>query len=226
MAISKQQPDPTELKIALDNRAFEIQLFWQRSNYFLVLMTALGIGTFSIKDPLFSPIISLFATICSYFWFRNNLGSKFWQESWETEVNQLSHELGVRSFQKTTEEVRRQVRDSLQIGNTTEGKPSFRRWIDTLTVRKYSVTYNMILLSFWSIIFWFSVTIILTVKGAGSGSFLTPAPPNSEALSKKALAKSVEKAMPSPPVRRNKIDSVTDSQKPINEIVKPIALPR
>lgn len=115
-APDKPPPDPSELKIALDNRAFEIQLFWQRPNYFLVLMTALGIGTFSVKDPIFSPAIALFATACSYFWFRTNLGSKFWQESWEVEVTELSNELGVRSFNKPTRQVREQVRISLQTG--------------------------------------------------------------------------------------------------------------
>lgn len=56
-----------ELQIALENRAFEIQLFWQRSNYFLVLMTALGIGVFSIKDELFSFLIAVFASLTSWY---------------------------------------------------------------------------------------------------------------------------------------------------------------
>lgn len=83
-------------------------------------MTALGIGTFSVKDPIFSPAIALFATACSYFWFRTNLGSKFWQESWEVEVTELSNELGVRSFNKPTRQVREQVRISLQTGQHSE----------------------------------------------------------------------------------------------------------
>lgn len=160
----KKSPDPSELKIALDNRAFEIQLFWQRSNYFLVLMTALGIGTFSVKDPLFSPIIALFSTACSYFWFRTNLGSKFWQESWEVEVSELSKELGVRSFERPIGEVRAQVAASLSKGQKSEKRSFLRVWIDGLTVKKYSVTYYMILLSFLSTIVWLIVAIILVVR--------------------------------------------------------------
>lgn len=161
---AKKSPDPSELKIALDNRAFEIQLFWQRSNYFLVLMTALGIGTFSVKDPLFSPIIALFATACSYYWFRTNLGSKFWQESWEVEVAELSKELGVRSFERPLSEVRNQVRRSLEGGQTLEKRSLIRKWIDRLTVKKYSVTFNMILLSLVSTILWLFVALAMIFR--------------------------------------------------------------
>lgn len=83
--VASKKTEPSELQIALDNRAFEIQLFWQRSNYFMVLMTALGIGVFSINDLKYSLMISIFASITSWFWYKTNLGSKFWHESWEFE---------------------------------------------------------------------------------------------------------------------------------------------
>lgn len=154
----------TELKVALDNRAFEIQLFWQRSNYFLVMMTALGIATFSVKDAVFSPIIALFATACSYFWFRTNLGSKFWQESWEVEVSTLSKELKIRSFERSLPDVKLQVQKSFSDGQSIERRSFLRRWVDRQTVRKYSVTYNMILLSLISTIIWALVFIIFAVR--------------------------------------------------------------
>ncbi|HEX8224260.1 MAG TPA: hypothetical protein VF605_10640 [Allosphingosinicella sp.] len=160
MANSKKDVDPSELKIALDNRAFEIQLFWQRSNYFLVLMTALGIGTFTIKDQALSPVIALFATFCSYFWFRVNLGSKFWQESWEVEVMTLASELRIRSFERLLPEVKDQVARSLSQGQVLEKRSRLRRWVDGQTVRKHSVTYNMILLSLVSTIIWATVFLV------------------------------------------------------------------
>lgn len=132
-------------------------------------MTALGIGTFSIKDPLFSPIIAIFATACSYFWFRTNLGSKFWQESWEVEVTELSKELGVRSFERPLGGVVEQVRASLAKGQASEKRSFLRTWIDGLTVRKYSVTYNMILLSLFSTIFWALVALALIVRSVTVG---------------------------------------------------------
>lgn len=153
-----------ELKIALDNRAFEIQLFWQRSNYFLVLMTALGIGTFTIKDPLLSPAVATLATICSYLWFKTNLGSKFWQENWEEEVTILARELGVRSFEKSMSEVIEQVKGAVVKGNEHERISLFHRWIDEQVVKKPSVTYHMIQLSFWSTVIWSVVAGVFYVR--------------------------------------------------------------
>lgn len=164
MANSTKATDPSELKIALDNRAFEIQLFWQRSNYFLVLMTALGIGAFTIKDPALSPVIALFATFCSYFWFRTNLGSKFWQESWEVEVVALAKELRIRSFERPLPEVKAQVADSLSHGQDLETRSALRRWVDKQTLRKHSVTYNMILLSLVATAIWAAVFLVFLVR--------------------------------------------------------------
>lgn len=153
----------TELKIALDNRAFEIQLFWQRSNYFLVLMTALGVATFSVKDELLSPVIAIFATTASYFWFRTNLGSKFWQENWEVEVVLIADEKNIRSFQRKMPDVIAQVQSSLNSG-ATDGRSYLRRWVDRSITKKYSVTYNMILLSLFATWVWTFVAGVLLIR--------------------------------------------------------------
>jgi hypothetical protein len=153
-----------ELKIALDNRAFEIQLFWQRSNYFLVLMTALGIGTFTIKDIYLSPIIAAFAVFCSIFWFKVAVGSKFWQESWEVEVSELSDEYGVRSFKKSTDEVIAQVSKSLGSSHSGEKKSPLRRWVNKSTIKKHSVTYHMILLALCSVAVWIVVLVAFLLR--------------------------------------------------------------
>lgn len=153
-----------ELKVALDNRAFEIQLFWQRSNYFLVLMTALGVAAFSVKDIIFSPIVSLLTTTASYFWFRTNLGSKFWQESWEVEVVSLAKEQKIRSFERSTKDVIKQVEGSLASEGRNDDRSHLRRWVDLQIVKKYSVTYNMILLSMWSTCLWSVVTIVFFIR--------------------------------------------------------------
>ena len=149
------------MKIALDNRAFEIQLFWQRSNYFLVLITALGIGTFSINDAVFATLAAIFAAISSYFWFQTNLGSRFWQESWEAEVGILAKEEKIRSFERPVVEIREQVVRSLSAG----GERSFlRRWIDRQIVKKPSVTSQMIYLSLTSTTIWILVAAILVLR--------------------------------------------------------------
>lgn len=138
--------NPSELKVALDNRAFEIQLFWQRTNYFLVLITALGIGVFSIDDEIASFIVTLLGVASSFLWFRTNLGSKFWQESWEVEVGLLADELGLSSFSKSITDIKRQVTKSLRDGPVNQEKSKYRKYIDGLILKKYSVTDHMITL--------------------------------------------------------------------------------
>ena len=67
------------LDIALETRNFEISLFWQRSNYFLILNTAISTGAllkFSDQNYL-SLILSVFGMLVSFLWIQVNLGSKF-----------------------------------------------------------------------------------------------------------------------------------------------------
>ena len=96
--MSEDNTHPSELQIALDNRAFEIQLFWQRSNYFLVLITALGIGVFTIDNKIAAFLVTILGIASSFIWFRTNLGSKFWQESWEVEVSMIAEVEGIKSL--------------------------------------------------------------------------------------------------------------------------------
>lgn len=64
--------DGFDIEVALANRTFELQLFWQRSNYFLVLITALGVGAFTARTPFLGFCISLFAVVVSALWYRTN----------------------------------------------------------------------------------------------------------------------------------------------------------
>lgn len=81
-------------QIAIDTRNFEIQLFWQRSNYFLVLNTAIAVGLFSVKEPIYAVILGAFGVVTSFLWFRVNLGSKYWQSRWEHRAAEIEKQLG------------------------------------------------------------------------------------------------------------------------------------
>ncbi len=154
MVVSKTSSSPSELQIALDNRAFEIQLFWQRSNYFMVLMTALGIGAFAIKEPKYALLVSIFASMTSWFWYKTNLGSKFWHESWEVEVVNLAKEQGIRSFERPMPDVIDQVRNSLEDAANYGKRSRLRQFLDRQILKKPSVSHYMILLSLTSTILW------------------------------------------------------------------------
>ena len=143
-----------ELETALRNREFEIQLFWQRTNYFLVLLTALGVGVFTIEDQLIGVVISLFAAITCFLWFETNLGSRFWQVFWEVEVVRLSKIHGISAFLQSTETIKAALKER-QAEETS--RSLFRKLIDDRMLRKPSVTFNMIVLSLFALILWIGI---------------------------------------------------------------------
>lgn len=89
------------IKIALETRKFEIDLYWKRATYFWAfLVSAFGIYFYIYtmddtkisyllnKDILliFSSSVGLLLSLCFYF---VNRGSKYWQENWETQLDIL-----------------------------------------------------------------------------------------------------------------------------------------
>ncbi|MDP9412635.1 MAG: hypothetical protein M3Q08_00760 [Pseudomonadota bacterium] len=205
MTTNRKPPDgPSELQIALDNRAFEIQLFWQRSNYFLVLMTALGVGVFTIKDSFFAFLISVFASVSSFYWYRTNLGSKFWQESWEVEVIELARQMKIKSFERPTEEIVQQVETSLGIGWSPAGKSWIRKYIDKQVIKKHSVSYYMIILSLTSTVLWsvvslaYGVALAKTVLAAETKVRATQGPPSANGPKSREASEEAPKAASQP----------------------------
>lgn len=144
-----------DIEVALKNREFEIQLFWQRANYFLVMITALGVGAFSAGDPIIGLIISGFSVFVCWLWFQTNLGSRFWQIFWENEVELLAKKYGIESFIKETPEIREELRGKI---SHSQKRSTFRNWIDAQVLKKPSVTHSMITLSFFAMIFWIVIS--------------------------------------------------------------------
>ena len=143
--------------IARDTRNMEISLFWQRSNYFLVLNTAIAIGFFSLKSSDYDLILGLFGCLVSILWVCINLGSKFWQSRWEQRLSLLERELGenINLFSADRKTVEDDVRESFAF--------SKYRWIDKILNRlilaKPSVSRIMIWLSIIFVLLWFMLVI-------------------------------------------------------------------
>src|SRR4051812_22956982 len=78
-------------KVAVNTRQFEIQLFWQRSNYFLVLNTAIAVGFFAraVTYHWHSLLLAVFGCTVSVFWYRVNLGSRYWHVRWEVATQRM-----------------------------------------------------------------------------------------------------------------------------------------
>ena len=72
----------SQYRILIDTRNLEVNLFWQRANYFLVLNSGILFAIYNFTKP--SQII-LFAAIgiaTSLLWFWACLASKYWQTFW------------------------------------------------------------------------------------------------------------------------------------------------
>ena len=101
-------------KIVLETRNFEIELFWKRCNYFLVLNTALAVGIFASfngngANKVFLPWICLVGVFVCFAWIQVGLGAKYWQSHWERVVMQEQEFIGFRKQEK---------RDYFSIGGT------------------------------------------------------------------------------------------------------------
>ncbi|WP_368648956.1 hypothetical protein ABRY95_12305 [Castellaniella ginsengisoli] len=79
------------LEIALRTREFEIELYWKRTTYFSIIVGALFVGYYTVRDSteIYKPLISLMGALISLGWLLANKGSKYWQENWEHHVEAL-----------------------------------------------------------------------------------------------------------------------------------------
>jgi hypothetical protein len=139
-------------RAAREARNLEIGLFWQRSNYFLVLSTAIGAAFFSLKDATYSVSLASFGIVVGWLWFRVSLGGKFWQSRWEHRLNIIEKQLrpDMKLFSADSTTVNDDVRQSFAFRE--------RGWLH----RKYqqrvlsapSVSYTMTALSVAFTLLW------------------------------------------------------------------------
>ena len=102
---SGTKTDPDEaLRISLDLRKFEIEMYLKRTTYFWTLLGAALAGYFAVQaispanmsaqdKKFFSFVISVIGCIISFGWCMANKGSKYWHENWENHAMALSKEI-------------------------------------------------------------------------------------------------------------------------------------
>ncbi|EJL6396917.1 hypothetical protein NMR99_004029 [Vibrio navarrensis] len=145
-------------KIAIETRNMEIGLFWQRSNYFLVLNTAVAVGFFSINSVEFQVILALFGIVVSVLWFGVNLGSKYWQSRWEHRASVIESEIdsSIEMFSASKSTIDADVKASL-LNHKLNPKLD---WYDRLVMKKPSVSKYMSILAGLFILLWLGVLIM------------------------------------------------------------------
>jgi hypothetical protein len=143
--------------VALETRNFEISLFWQRSNYFLVLNSALAAGFFSLKDEGYALVLAGLGSIASLLWILVNLGGKYWHSRWEHELIVREQKLYPEDpkFAASREQTDEYVRRSLQ----WNGPGVLRQFFDRLVVLKPSVSGVMTILSLVFLLTWIGLLV-------------------------------------------------------------------
>ncbi|MGO9227599.1 MAG: hypothetical protein ACLQKA_00105 [Bryobacteraceae bacterium] len=146
-----EKEKPPELKdlykILLDTRNLEINLFWQRSNYFLVLNTGIAFGFFKLKTPTGRFTFAILGLLASVLWFGVCLGGKYWQARWEQRLLDFEkeHLPGLDFFAAGPDRIKRDAEMGLLEFHKLRWH---KRLIYRLAVRtRPSVSYSMILLS-------------------------------------------------------------------------------
>ena len=151
-------------KTVLDTRNLEIALFWQRSNYFLVLNSALAVGFFNLKSQEYAFLLAAFGLITSLLWFRVALGGKYWQSRWEQRLSVIESKIApsLNLFSASWETIQSDVAASLS-NNKPQGW--FKKWLERQVLKKHSVSYNMTLLSLCFVIGWVLLDVIWIWRG-------------------------------------------------------------
>mgnify|MGYP001036541159 CR=1 FL=1 len=143
------------IKIALETRKFEIELYWKRATYFWAfLVSAFGIyffiyrmdNTNNILDKnlllIFSSSVGLLLSLCFYF---VNRGSKYWQENWETQLDILL--------------VKRIGPVFTRVKNPTDRFWNLLRPYP-FSVSKVNILLSILMIVIWIILFIFSVILL------------------------------------------------------------------
>ena len=159
--LSPNIEDKDLYKAVLDTRNLEISLFWQRSNYFLVLNSALALGFFNLKEPRYALALALFGIVASLLWFRVVAGSKYWQARWEHRLRVIECQVapGLHLFSATWKTIDEDVNEGLK---GKQAETGLQRWLARQVRKKQSVSYNMMLLSLLFILAW----ALLALDGA------------------------------------------------------------
>jgi hypothetical protein len=150
-------------KTLLDTRNLEINLFWQRSNYFLVLNSGIALGFFNLKDQKFAFIFAMMGLLASSLWFWVCLGGKFWQTRWEQRLLEFEkeHLPELDFFAASPQRIRADVEKGLAFHEMRWSQ----RLIYRLVLNKPSVSYSMIRLSLLFILGWFMFMAVSIIVG-------------------------------------------------------------
>src|ERR1022692_2144062 len=141
-------------KVLVETRNLEINLFWQRSNYFLVLNTGLALGFFNVKEDGYRTALAGFGFLASILWIGVLAGAKHWQSKWEQRLRDFEEECfpTLQFFAASKKRIRDDAEKGLGFFDTKRYSP--KRLAYRIALWKPSVTYCMILLALMFAVGW------------------------------------------------------------------------
>lgn len=150
-------------KMLFDTRNLEINLFWQRSNYFLVLNTGVAFGFFNSAKPQFAIVFAGLGLVASLLWLWVCLGSKYWQARWEHRLHEFEKEYlpGLDFFGADLKRIDNDARAGLSFHELSW----FQKLVYKLALKKPSVSYSMIRLASLFVIGWACFLGVVIVQG-------------------------------------------------------------
>lgn len=140
--------------VALATRNFEIELFWKRSLFFwgFIASAFVGYATVVRDKTALAVLIACFGFVCSVAWSLVNRGSKYWQENWETIVENIEDDVTGSLFKERG------------------GQKAKGIWLSS---RKFSVSKVTIALSDFTILIWLAIMTYHLLKVLPSPPYLT-----------------------------------------------------
>lgn len=151
--MEREDQQKKRLDLAVQTRNFEIELFWKRSLFFWGFIAAAfaGYAALHATNSGLATAIGCFGLVCSFAWTLVTRGSKYWQEGWESKVDECELPLIGRFF-------------------AVEMKPQTHKgaWLQS---RRFSVSKISIALSDYVFFLWACLMTIDLVRHIGSPEF-------------------------------------------------------
>lgn len=147
---------PDELyHVLIDTRNLEVNLFWQRTNYFLVLSSGILLAFFTVKDVISLRTFAITGLLTSVLWCRTCLASKYWQTFWEQQLENFEVKWlpNLHFFQMDPEKRHLLVEDGLN----REGMSLISRTAYRMATKCRSVSFAMLLLAVVFVLGWLAL---------------------------------------------------------------------
>jgi hypothetical protein len=152
-------------RILIDTRNLEVNLFWQRANYFLVLNCGIVLAIYNFTKPIQIRVFATMGILTSLLWFWACLASKYWQTFWTERLADFErNELGGLNFFSASPKSRAGF---VENGLEAEGLTKIETSVYVLAKQCRSVSITMLLLSLVFALGWLALLLY---------SLLTPSP--------------------------------------------------